>query len=139
MLVYRLLYAFAIGLVVGGALFLGSMHMPLPRIEITLPASIEQTRPVPTLALHDRRVAEAWPTNPAPTIIDVAPGITAVQLELALRLAADEQIVGIDGVAVTSQLGAGLLLASRDLRSREFLDLQVRGDAGERRVLVLLH
>ncbi len=147
MLVYRLLYTFAIGLTLGCALLLVP-RQPIqvaPYIEIALPPSIEQTRPspvdgepFPTLALHDLRVAAAWPAA-APTIIDVAPGITAAQLALAIRLAPDEYIVGIDGVPVQGDLDAGVQLASLDRRSRQFLDLQVRGPVGERRIVVLMH
>jgi hypothetical protein len=85
-----------------------------------------------TLAVPD-------PAPPVPTIIDVAPGITAMQLAATIQLAPGEQIIAVDDVAVASDLGAGLLLASRDLRSRQFIDFSVAGPEGERRVLALLH
>ena len=76
---------------------------------------------------------------PTATIIDVAPGITAMQLAGTIHLAAGEQIIAVDDIAVTGNVGAGLLLASRDLRSRQFIDFSVAGPQGERRVLALLH
>jgi hypothetical protein len=88
--------------------------------------------PPPTIAVPE-------PGPPVPTIIDVAPGITAMQLAATLHLAPGEQIIAVDDVAVTSDVGAGLLLASRDLRSRQFIDFSVAGPEGERRVLALLH
>jgi hypothetical protein len=94
---------------------------------------VVQDSPQPaTLALPE-------PALPTPTIIDVAPGITAMQLAATIHLAPGEQIIAVDDVAVTSDLGAGLLLASRDLRSRQFIDFSVAGPEGERRVLALLH
>jgi hypothetical protein len=84
-------------------------------------------------------IALAEPEPAVPTIIDVAPGITARQLASTIHLAPGEQIVAVDDVAVTSDLGAGLLLASRNLRSRQFIDFSVAGPEGERRVLALLH
>lgn len=75
----------------------------------------------------------------APTLIDVAPGVTAEQLASAIRLAPGEHIVAVDDGAVSGDVGAGLALASRDLRSRQFIDFTVSGPAGERRVLALLH
>jgi hypothetical protein len=84
-------------------------------------------------------IALPAPEPPAPTIIDVAPGVTAMQLAATIHLRAGEQIVAVDDVAVTGDLGAGILLASRDLRSRQFIDVSVAGPEGERRVLALLH
>jgi hypothetical protein len=86
--------------------------------------------------------AMAAPVAPAPlppTIVDAAPGITPTQLALTIRLAPGEHITAIDDVAVNGELVAGMLLATRDLRSRQFIDVSVDGPAGERRVLVLLH
>jgi len=134
MLVPRLIYAFAIGLTLGCALLLAPARrvqiVPqiAPHISIELPPSI-------ALA-HEHSLA---PTLGAPTIIDVAPGITAAQLALAIRLAPEEYVVGVDGVQVQSDLDAGVQLASLDRQSRRYLDLQVRGPAGERRVVVLMH
>jgi hypothetical protein len=79
------------------------------------------------------------PAPIVPTIIDVAPGITAAQLATTIHLAPGEQIVAVDDIAVSGTLGAGMWLASRELRSRQFIDITVDGPAGERRVLALLH
>jgi len=95
-------------------------------LHVDLPPSIEAARTVPL------------PPAP-PTIIDAAPGITAEQLALSIRLAPGEQIAWVDDAPVYCDLGAGLSLAQRDLRSHQFVDIGVSGPAGERRVLVLLH
>lgn len=79
------------------------------------------------------------PALPAPSIIDVAPGVTPSQLAAMLRLTGGERITSIDDAPVAGDLGAGIVLAQRELRSRQFIDLGVAGPAGERRVLVLLH
>ena len=81
----------------------------------------------------------ADPAPVAPTIIDVAPGITAAQLAMTIQLAPGEQITAVDDVAVAGNIGAGMLLASRTLRSGAFIDFSVDGPSGQRRVLALLH
>ena len=79
------------------------------------------------------------PHVPAPTLIDVAPGVSASQLASAIRLLPGEHIIAVDDVSVSGDVDAGLALASRALHSREFIDFTVFGPAGERRVLALLH
>jgi hypothetical protein len=79
------------------------------------------------------------PREPAPAIIDVAPGVTTTQLASAIRLAPGEHISAVDDAAVSGDVEAGLVLATRELRSRQFIDFTVIGPAGERRVLALLH
>ena len=101
----------------------------------------------PTVEMRVVEVPAAMPAQPRlaraapvlPTIIDAAPGITTAQLAMTIRLQPGEQIVSLDDVAVTSDLSAGILLASRDLRARQYIDVGVAGPSGERRVLVLLH
>lgn len=83
--------------------------------------------------------ARAEPPPNLPTIIDVAPGVTAAQLALTIQLAPGEQITAVDDEAVAGTMGAGLVLASRALKSGEFIDFSVDGPQGERRVLALLH
>jgi len=122
MLVFR---SFAIGLL--AACFALLVMRPEVHVTHVMPAH------VPTIALSQR------PAEPAPTIVDIAPGISAAQLALAIRLAPGEQITSVDDVAVSGNVGAGLLLASRTLRSGEFIDFSVAGPRGERRVLALLH
>ena len=122
MLVFR---SFAIGLL--AACFALLVMRPEVRVTHVVPTQ------VPTIALSQHR------TDPAPTIVDVAPGISAAQLALAIRLAPGEQITSVDDVAVSGNVGAGLMLASRTLRSGEYIDFSVAGPRGERRVLALLH
>jgi hypothetical protein len=77
--------------------------------------------------------------TPGSTIVDVAPGVTASQLAALLHLLPDERVVSIDDVPVSGTLDAGVALASVDLHRGRYLDLGVKNDFSERRVLVLLH
>ena len=79
------------------------------------------------------------PIPPGPTIVDVAPSTTAADIARLLHLAASERIAAVDDVPVANTLDAGVALAQTYLSSRRYLDLDVRGPAGERRVLVLVH
>jgi hypothetical protein len=88
---------------------------------------------------HVDGLAAPPPAPLVPTIIDAAPGISPTQLALSIHLAPGEHITAIDDMSVAGELGAGMLLATRDLRSRQFIDFSVSSPAGERRVLVLLH
>lgn len=82
----------------------------------------------------------AEPTTEAPaTIVDVAPGLSAPQIASLIALGPDEHVVAVDDTHVTGSLGAGVLIASRDLQAQRYLDLEVEGPSGQRRVLVLLH
>lgn len=76
---------------------------------------------------------------PGSTIVDVASGVTASQLAGLLRLLPDEHVVAIDNTPVTGTLDAGVALASVELRPGRYLDVSVKSDWSERRVLVLLH
>lgn len=75
----------------------------------------------------------------APTIIDVAPGVTAAQLPSLVQLQNGEHVTTVDDTPVAGDLDAGRVLAQLDLHARSFVDLGVAGPHGERRVLVLLH
>ncbi len=131
MLVFR---SFAIGL--SAACF--ALLVMRPTVELRVAEAPPLHAHAAALRYHPSpRTAE--PIVPVPTIIDAAPGITASQLAAAIRLEPGEQIVTVDEVAVDSDLDAGIVLASRDLRSRDFIDLGVTGPEGNRRVLVLLH
>jgi hypothetical protein len=90
-------------------------------------------------ATHQMECAPTQPEHSPPTIVDVAPGITSQQLPLLIVLAPGEQIAAIDDVAVASPLDAGIKLASIDLRSQRYIDLEIAGTHGTRRMLVLLH
>lgn len=102
------------------------------------PAVVLRVVPVP-LSTEASLVAHRPPPIAAPTIIDVAPGVTATQLASAIRLLPGERIIAVDDAAVSGDVGAGLVLATRALRSGQFIDFTVVGSAGERRVLALLH
>ncbi len=122
MLVFR---SFAIGL--SAACFALLVMRPTVELRVT---------PQSSPSASDSQLAAAVPI---PTIIDAAPGITASQLAATIRLLPGEQITSVDDIAVTGDVDAGVVLASRDLSSRQFVDVGVAGPAGERRVLVLVH
>jgi len=75
----------------------------------------------------------------APTVIDVAAGVTSVQLASMIRLLPGEHVATIDDAEMPDELDAGVALASVALQPRRFIDVGVVGPVGERRVLVLLH
>jgi hypothetical protein len=123
MLVFR---SFAIGLL--AACF--ALLVTRPTVELRV-APDPEPAPEPRPAL---------PAPPAPpTIIDAAAGITPAQLASTLHLSHGERIVSIDDASVAGDLGAGIALAARELRAREFVDIGVLGPAGARRILVLVH
>lgn len=85
---------------------------------------------------HERELVVA-PHVPAPTIIDVAPGLSSTQLAQLVRLAPDERVTAVDDHPVTGNLDAGTVLGEPG--SRRFVDLAIASRSGERRVLVLVH
>ena len=92
---------------------------------------------------YDVRVAQEPPPAPvvAPTsasIVDVARGVAPEQVPSLIALAPGEHVVAIGDRAVANDLDAGAELVA-GARGGGFLDLDVRGARGERRVLVLLH
>lgn len=104
-------------------------------------------RPPVTVITHTPAFAFAEPRTPwcsshvprAPTIIDVAPGASAADIARLVVLEPGERITAIDDAPVAGGLDAGVALASSELGGRRYIDLEVAGDAGTRRVLVLLH
>lgn len=95
-------------------------------------------RPPPVVQIE--RVPEviaAAPRAPAPTIIDVAPGLSSTQLAQLVRLGPDERVTSVDDHPVVGSLDAGTVLGAPG--SRRFVDLGIAGRSGERRVLVLVH
>src|SRR5262245_38891398 len=82
------------------------------------------------------------PTNAVPKIIDLArrgseSNMPGSELAAMLRLAAGERIASIDDVPVTAGTSAGAALGRIWLHDRHFIDIDVVGPGGERRVLVL--
>ena len=96
------------------------------------------TRPTEIRVVQQSRQHVA-PMPPTATIIDVAAGVTSAQLAALIRLAPGEHVASIDDAAIVNDVGAGVALASVALSSRRFIDVEVAGPAGTRRVLVLLH
>jgi S1-C subfamily serine protease len=85
-------------------------------------------------------IAAAAPPPPAATIIDVASGVDPASVAGLVHLEADEHVVAVNDVPVSNDLDAGAAIASRRmLIGGRYVDLEVAGGAGSRRVLVLLH
>ena len=81
-----------------------------------------------------------------PTVIDVARDAGPSIVPSLIRLAEGEHVVTIDDVAVANDLDAGRMLGERwlvtegpPIAQHRYIDLEVQGPRGERRVLVLLH
>ena len=87
---------------------------------------------------HERElVAIAQKPGPTPTIIDVAPGLSATQIAQLVKLGPTERVTSVDDRVVTGNLDAGTVMTAE---GRHFVDLTVTGAArSERRVLVLIH
>ena len=93
---------------------------------------------------HEREVVAVATKAPVPTIIDVAPGLSATQIAQLVRLGPDERVTSVDDRTVTGNLDAGTVIASSALPNnvasgRRFLDLTIGRAHGERRVLLLIH
>jgi len=96
------------------------------------------TRPT-EIRIVQRAVPQVSAPQPAATIIDVASGVSSAQLAALIRLGPSEHITKVDDGAIANDVAAGVVLASVALSSRRYIDVEVAGPAGERRVLVLLH
>jgi hypothetical protein len=83
------------------------------------------------------------PIPQGPTILDVASYESADDLARMFHLGNSEYIAAVDDTPVPNTLGAGVELARLERDGRlgpgRFVDLDVRGPAGERRLLVLMH
>jgi hypothetical protein len=74
-----------------------------------------------------------------PTVIDVAPSVDATMLTSLVQLHDDERVIAVNDIRVANNLDAGRMLASLWMQPQRYIDLQIGGSAGERRILVLLH
>jgi hypothetical protein len=92
-----------------------------------------------SVVTRDGRTAPSALGPAAPTIIDVARGVTTAQLADLVRLPPGEYIVTVDDQPVLGALGPGVALAALDLRERMFVDLGIESARGVRRMLLLLH
>jgi hypothetical protein len=86
----------------------------------------------------ERELVQVEPACPqAATIVDVAPGVAGSQLGALVYLAPGEHVTAVGDRPVTGDLDAGAALASA--HAPGYVDLEVGGPSGARRVLVLLH
>ena len=92
----------------------------------------------PTIEVPNLSGIRGVPTE-APTVVDVAPNVSASLLPSLIQLREDERVVAINDARVTNDLQAGSVLASLWLGPQRYIDLNVASPRGERRVLVLLH
>ena len=86
---------------------------------------------------HERQLVAVTNSAVVPTIIDVAPGLSATQIAQLVRLGPDERVTSVDDRAVTGNLDAGTVIGAPS--GRRFLDLTIGRANSERRVLVLIH
>ena len=84
-------------------------------------------------------IAAALATRPALQVIDVAANAAPDQVARLVTLAPGERIVAVDDAEVGEPVAAVLQLVTSASRGHDFVDVTVRGDAGERRVLLLRH
>lgn len=73
------------------------------------------------------------------TIVDVAPDVGADRLPALVHLAPGEHVVAVDDRPIANDLDAGVAISARARGARSFVDLDIAGAAGVRRVLVLVH
>jgi hypothetical protein len=116
MLVFR---SIALGLLGAIAWFLATRASPVTRIQ------------------HERELVAVANHAAVPTIIDVAPGLSATQIAQLVRLGPDERVTSVDDHAVTGNLDAGTVIGAP--AGRRFLDLTIGRAHSERRVLLLIH
>jgi len=114
MLLFRSL---SVGLLGACVLLLATRRTPPPRIE------------------HEKELVAV--ASHAPTIIDVAPNVSAAQIATLVRLAPNERVTAVDDHPVTGNLDARTVIGSPI--GHEFIDLTIAGGGRERRVLVLIH
>src|SRR5262249_40194159 len=91
----------------------------------------------PSARVERELVPVPAPCPPTATIVDVAAGVAAAQLGALVYLAPGEHVTAVDDRPVTDDLDAGAALAGA--HAPGYVDLEVGGPSGARRVLVLLH
>ena len=102
----------------------------------TRPTTVVVRQPIEVPSLSGMR---GVPQAQGPSVVDVAPNIEATRLPSLIQLGAGEHVVAIDDARVANDLEAGRVLAAMVTAPQRFIDLDVEGPRGERRVLVLLH
>lgn len=103
----------------------------------TRPTTIVVRQPEP-IEIPNLSGIRGLPSPPGPTIVDVARGVDWTVLPSLVRLAEGEHVATIDDAPVANDLEAGSMLAAKWAQHR-YIDLEVRGPRGDRRVLMLLH
>ncbi|HUS30064.1 MAG TPA: hypothetical protein VMZ53_16270 [Kofleriaceae bacterium] len=75
----------------------------------------------------------------APTVIDVAPNVNASMLTTLIMMRDGEHVIAVNDARVANDLDAGRMLGALWLHPQRYIDVQLGGPDGERRVLVLAH
>jgi hypothetical protein len=104
----------------------------------TRPVTIVVRQP-PAIEVPNLSGIRGVPAPPGPTVIDVAPNVDSAMLPSLIQLGDREHVVSVNDQRVSSDLDAGRVLAATWLQPQRFVDLDVTGPRGDRRVLVLLH
>jgi len=126
MLLFRSL---VIGLIAGCVVLLINMRPKLDAVA-TSAALARTTRP------------SLWVDRPSggnATLIDVAHGVSPRDVSSLVKLDAGEHVASVGDVRVESDLAAGTMIADSAHSHASFIDLEVAGPSGKRRVLVLIH
>lgn len=97
------------------------------------------SRPATQVRVERELVPVLQAPPPTATIIDVAPGLTAIEVARLVHLQGDEHVVAVDDRPVSGDLDAGSVIATIEPRSNRFVDLTVASATGARRILVLMH
>jgi hypothetical protein len=96
-------------------------------------------RQAPPIEVPNLSGMRGLPAPRGPSVIDVAPNVDAAMLTSLVQLHSDERVIAINDTRVANDLDAGRLLATLSLQPQRYIDLEIAGRDGERRVLVLLH
>ena len=102
----------------------------------TRPTTIVVRQPIEVPNLSGIR---GLPAPEGPTVIDVAPNVDATMLTSLIQIHDDERVIAINDTPVANDLDGGRMLGTLRFGAQRYIDVQVRGPSGERRLLVLLH
>lgn len=106
---------------------------------INMRPKLEQVAAETTLARLEAPSTRARAGVANATLVDVASGVSPDTIASLVHLEAGEHITRVGEAEVDSDLTAGWVIARRAPGRNSYLDLDVAGPGGSRRVLVLFH